>query len=1139
MSLVRCSALALLLTACGGATAPVAPPAEARPAAPSVTIESPARWVSFPQTVGVALATLILPDGRCLVTTDDGERWLITAKDKAKPCIGSGSASGSPSLEPLVGAQRVGDEYRFVAEGGIVYTAKQAHGPFTKYVRAPLRLKRVAAAGNAIVGVDDAGGTHFYDGAWKRSTMPADAYGLDVGIDQSGRALWIGAPERLMLSVDAGQTFKLLADAPRVGAYEVGFSQKGELAAKGVIGNLVIEGERATRTQERLRETEGGDVEIEPSEGPRASLLQEQRAALHGSSYLEILEPFDGTRYGLGRAQLGQPLAREALTSFEACDNLKVTGAGELLAITCVKQVDDKPNLSAEVWIATDGKVASLERIASLVTPSFSDVSIAAASDGSVIVLGACKDAPAPADGAAEKPKRKDPPKKLGLSNKKRGPQNPDVCSPKGPIWLKKSVITVGAAQGLEEGSARSPLLSPDGHTAYFVGMTRREGKPAIFVSKDGGKTYQPRVIDAPQASSWDSDDMDEGPGHYERAFYIPEQARLTTDETGTLGITAEREMGFSWVTFDSEGRVANVSDPPEPSTTVGGVGNRVVALAYGQMDGALRSWESLDGGATWAEITTTQAVERYGGRGGGAVYCAQAGCLLGEELARVGWEGQAEAAFTMTEDDPPDPREVTLGQAIVCQLTPKTEWVEIEGRPEERAGTTFSPYSTTPAWPRLSEIMRGKTAFSIATISVEDQSVEVLSAQLGDKASLGKRVLLGPTKSKAGSVGATVLRSETEGLLAMRAEVPLAKQGGVDLTRKMEGLTVAWENPFLGVSGKRTVKLDQSWTSSMLSGQTLRPATLALAGSAALVQPFANSKATLLDHKSLFTFDLPGSGQLATDARGVGQVDPLFVSGSLFSAALLERAPTASIFSATKAALKEPPKGATAPAVRYASTIAPGGAELYWSYAADRVAVIAAQASPGAPARATGFVLDDSGELGPALDLPTLNDLPARPKSCSSEQRKSVRVVSAQLGRYGVLQHERGRHPVVVSEASQPTPSTSLVGPAQPNDPVWLLTDGAVLHGSKKEPCVAGFRASGLRPGSVAILGGDLEHSFFLRLSSGMRKRKAKGASSQWGQFIQVRPMTCKYQSDLSLPNEVASRAGHRMSDDLPRTSP
>ena len=101
-------ALAALFAASGGgcnasttqtpATRPAPRPTDSGP-----LFDTPARWMAFPQVVGTPQATLVLDDGTCLVTTDDGQRWLVQPKDKAQPCVGTGRASEGFGTTPFEG----------------------------------------------------------------------------------------------------------------------------------------------------------------------------------------------------------------------------------------------------------------------------------------------------------------------------------------------------------------------------------------------------------------------------------------------------------------------------------------------------------------------------------------------------------------------------------------------------------------------------------------------------------------------------------------------------------------------------------------------------------------------------------------------------------------------------------------------------------------------------------------------------------------------------------------------------------------------------------------------------------------------------------------------------------------------------
>src|SRR4030095_8787038 len=117
-----------------------------------------------------------------------------------------------------------------------------------------------------------------------------------------------------------------------------------------------------------------------------------------------------------------------------------------------------------------------------------------------------------------------------------------------------------------------------------------------------------------------------------------------------------------------------------------------------------LRAWETTDGGATWNEVAITDAMGRYSNMSG-FIPCGVAGCLFGDELARVGWEGQPETSLAaMASPMLPDP-DVPVGMPISCQLTPKTEWTQLFGRAEDRSGQNpWSSYNTGPAFPKTRE---------------------------------------------------------------------------------------------------------------------------------------------------------------------------------------------------------------------------------------------------------------------------------------------------------------------------------------------------------------------------------------------------------------------------------------------------
>ena len=548
-----------------------------------------------------------------------------------------------------------------------------------------------------------------------------------------------------------------------------------------------------------------------------------------------------------------------------------------------------------------------------------------------------------------------------------------------------------------------------------------------------------------------------------------------------------------------------------------------------------LRAWESLDGGGTWTEIATTQAVIRFLDRGDTQIVCSVGGCVFGNELLRLGWEGQSETALDVP-DDIPNQLEPSLVAPISCQLTPKTEWTRIDGRGDD---------STEPRLPRLRELARGKTLWSVAARDDDAGSIDVVSAGMPEPSSPlpmpSKKPLLPGSQGK-GRI-ATTLVPQNEGFAAMRATIPTNKAGAVDLGKPVDRVELAWVNHFTGVSAKRTVKLDGGWTTALAVGAQLRPSLLTIAGTGVVAQTELSKKATFFDAQSRATaFDYPDWEALLLDGRPPSHRDATSLGGSPFAVALVERPPNGSSVALTRATS---PAGSSGDKDRsrwtsQAATLARSGADLEWLYAGDRVGFVAQSPDPSGnrPTSAAGWLLESDATLGPTIELPTLADLPEKPRPCTLEQRKATpRTVSAHFGRSGVWLQPAGRRALLIADinagaAARATGAASFTTA----EAVWMLTDGAVLHGTKKDPCVAAYRASSTRSGVVALVGADLEHAWVMRRSVMPRTGKGSaGGPARWVAGLEAHPLTCRIQADLGVPYEVVSRAGQRMIDDQP----
>ena len=137
------------------------------------------------------------------------------------------------------------------------------------------------------------------------------------------------------------------------------------------------------------------------------------------------------------------------------------------------------------------------------------------------------------------------------------------------------------------------------------------------------------------------------------------------------------------------------------------------------------------------------------------------------------------------------------------------------------------------------------------------------------------------------------------------------------------------------------------------------------------------------------------------------------------------------------------------------------------------------------------------------------------------------------------------GRRPVLVTEGTKDAKSLGLSGP------MWFLTDGAILHGTPKDPCVAGYRGSAVGMNRVIVVAGDLQHAWMFRPApptSGCLcdpndeacdctdpANQVKHDKNQVIASVEVRPMTCQYKPELVPPAELAGEVTYPAPEDVP----
>lgn len=1126
MGRVRGRRAALLLAALlGGACAsqPISRPKSRDTAPPGDSLAplflTPAHWDYHPPGPDGALAATALAGG-CVFTAEGGQRWTsaTTAKtgEAGEPvrCAGKAVASEFLAPEDLVSViRREGRSWLFAGASGALYEAAEPLSAFTRVVLPPEPFSRVAASGGAVLGATYGGKLlRWEDATGWRPVAGAPQPVLDVAVAGT-RALALGFPEALFASEDSGATWAP-AGAPPIGARRLGVDRAGLLSAQGLFETLAWEpgGARSFSRSKRPLRPRGAAIDVEVGRGATASAVQTGRAAMDGDRYIETVRPeTEGDLWQLARGRIEGSLELVPLAWSGSCGSIRIGLRGKTIYAVCVSQ--DGADIAADVRRSRDGGSTWSEPLG-LVTPDTDQITVTVSPEGSALLSGVCKSNGEPSGCKPTSPLlvRFEAPAAIPVpaASASAAP----VTSKAGQPDTKPSLRAMATGAPQLSGIALLPAFSFDGHSAYFLGHRGKDEKLTLFVSHDDGETFSQRSLETPgpkllrRPRDYDDDEGPEEP--VEDYIEVDETSTLHPGEDGTVGLMVIRYRGFTYVTTDEDGRVLHETPLPSDEMIMAGFGRRVVTITARDVP-----WlsESSDGGATWEEQPAPAALGREIGRGSSAITCSVAGCLFGETMARVGWGGQADVGAIDAAPDATPSSAPSVLTPIVCDLAATTRWARIE---HVFGGARL---------PRLSEVMRGRSVWSVLTSDPATGAAAALSASLPEsgegEARVTSRSLLGPRP--AGGHTATALSFQMEGYAAARAAIPVGKDGTPTPGAPMRNLEVAWENYMEGTSGRGRAADAGLFDARDATGDgVLKPSLITVSVKGMILNPHATRRRTAL------LFDLAGKASSIElpvfpesglegghlDVRG----DVTLVDGVPVGVAMVsdESGDVSSILLAhhiaqdrwdISALALAPPRG-DGPLVSHAD----------WTYASrtaiGMTSLTADRKRPRAWARYQSFRSD--GTFGPGEALPTLYDLGDRPRPCSAADRARSPRFEAILSSRDEVLFAGMRHPVLVSEPA----AKSAVGVSAP---ITLLTAGAIAYGPPSAPCSAGWEAAGVAKSPVsAVLSGDLARSWIFRLASAAGKPGEAPSTA-----IEYRPMTCHYDPAAPIPEAVWSEKG------------
>ncbi len=1135
MGRVKASRAALLLvtlvTPLGACAAQPISRAKPRETAPSIDSLSPlfvtpARWDYHPPAPEGALAAAEITGGGCAFTAEGGQRWTTAAATKSGAagttrCSGKAVASELLAPEDLVSViHREGGSWLYAGQSGALYEAADPLAAFTRTVTPPEPFSRVAASSNAVLGTTFEGKLLRWDAAagWRPVASPPPRRVLDVAVAGT-HALALGFPEVLFASDDSGATWAP-ASAPTVGAHRLGIAEGGAIGAQGIFESLRWDpaATPAFTRSKRSLPTRGAAIDVEVGRGASAPAVQGGRAAIDGDRYVEAVRPeTEGDLWQLARGRIDGRLELGPLAWSAGCGSVRMGLRNKTIYAVCVAL--DGADIGAAVRRSRDGGATWTEPVG-LTTPDTDQIFVSVSPEGSALISGVCKAGGDPGGCKPTSPLliRASAPAPIPAPSASAAPTPAKIA----PIDRPAELVAQSTGAPQLTSAALLPTFSFDGHSAYFLGHRGKDEKLTLFVSHDEGETFSQRSLETrgPKLVRKPRDyDDDEGPEEaVEDYIEVDETSAIRPGEDGTVGLMVIRYRGFTYVTTDEDGRVLHEAPLPGDDAIMAGFGRRLVAIT--SRDGVGIS-ESSDGGATWDEEAAPAALGREIGRGSTAVVCSVAGCLFGETVTRLGWGGPPDpGAVDHAADATPSSAPAVL-TPIVCDLAATTHWTRVDH--------VFGNGNASRL-PQVSEVMRGRSAWSVITSDPATGAAAVVSANLPESgegdARVATRSLL-DAHAASGRFGTTI-SFQMEGYAAVRAAIPAEKDGAAEPSASLRNVEVAWENFMEGSTGRgkiadagpfdphdATPDGAQLWSLITVSvkGMVLAPRSDRSKPPAFLVEP--TGKVSRIELPVFPDVGLDGHVEVHGDVTlvngvPVGTATVRDESGDVTAILLGRRAHDQTDLSALALA---PPRG-EGPLVSHAD----------WTYGSrSSIGMTSLTADRRRPhAWAVFQPLGADGTFGAPEPLPTLYDLGDRPRPCSAADRaKSPRFEAILSSRDEVL-FPGMRHPVLVSEP----PVKSAVGVTAP---ITLLTAGAIAHGSPTSPCVAGWEAVGVAKSPVsAVLSGDLARSWIFRVASAPAKPGRAGKPGEVsGPSLEYRPMICHYDPAAPIPEAVWNEKG------------
>lgn len=1025
-----------------------APATQAPPRASAELVE---QWVFHPMSRGTALDSVEVGGG-VLQVDSQGSRWLRVG-DQAPEV----SPYGAP--EALVGVALEDNKILAIGESGTVYIADDPLGRFVSQRVPPERWVRTAKTGRLLTSVSRAGQicrSSDLGRSWSQESSPE--FFVDLQVESQGGLVALSVPEQWHYAKAPDQALRVLSVAP-MAPQGLARDERGQLRVLGAFADYTFDphAEGFVQLSEQKKKRRAPASALPPF--AQATPVLRGQATLRGAHFAHLLSPKLPGRpdWRIESGGLDDVLRSHKVSGIEDCEDFLFTANQSHAALVCQSPNAGAEEMSPSVKILrSQDKGRTFAAVEGRFRGRISELAIDVSSKGLLAVGGLCLEE------ESEAGCRPRGVTLLGLKGRRHlhlvGVRRPEALGfgPENDLWILGN-------------------REKDRHTFLFGPLGAQASVPiaALDLTREAG------LIERTTKAGSDAAVRNSGANSRSSAL------RLFLG-SNSVSVPMVMSDGTVIATVDQSGALLTTSFIPGTDVVVSGAGSSLMALSTKED----RLWVSESGGAAWSIAALPRPICGGDPSCDPALVCSTSGCLLGDELSRLGFAGPPVDDFKAGDQDTELGSKGDPVDGYQCRLD-RDPWTELPG------------LVTVPG---ASDAVLGEAAWAGVMLKSEQANAVAVAASLG-QGQITERPLL-PSVTLPDSYHVS-LRPQIEGSAVVRFPRPSPARSGA--TR----VEVGWDNRILGLLGGGDVTVTLSGQPSVSwpldPSRATVPAFVSIAGRGVYLRMESRGagsqtyfiSGTHAQHtvEPVSQVHWPASGEGGagwferSDGGGRSREERMRLDGR--HAPLLLVAGGHALFRPIDA-------GATALSGSPASQISPyllGSLLPSVEGVAHRVGIAYRGGEPGfvsmhfvnesTLSRAEWVRPRPSGGYEIPLGVPLQSDLGASPSPCTQEQRHSSPRIVAPF-------HETSRRKIEV-----------LGLPFA----LELTSDEAVLFGDPQSPCVAAWASDTVRPEApnsseqydVLVIPGESQKSWLFR-------------RSQHGESVTLafaRPLTCEAQPE------------------------